>query len=484
MKIRATESSFPLPLRQRNWSVFVLGGVATSAAVATWSFVIGGSVSSYVDAKMGIAAMMAGGLIGQFLLTLASSPWSTKYGIESVASTKPQLGIRGSALGLLALYGTVIGWNTVLMIFFGRSLAEVAIILHLVPEHSRDTVATIGAVAGIVIVWALVARGVKSLKAVGPAVALGLAAISIWLIYLVIHANGLPEIFSAAPRDPAPSRLQNYTTVIEILIASTFGWWGYMGGMMRMVDKARKTILPSMFGLGFSWIAVAMVSLFAGLTTGEPDPTIWVRDVAGNFGAVVIMVFIAMCNLSSALVGTYATTLAVKQTIPSSAKVRWGLVSAVVLTPPIFIIIFFPDPFFNNIDVFMAFLGVTIGPIVGLQIADWYVMRRGKTLQVSDLYIESKDSKYWYVNGFNLYGIASLLLGALTYLAILNPYTLIPNSNVFQYTTATLPAVFIAGLSYVIFMKFVYKPRNIIVKTTTSKEPNKQLQNADITQGE
>jgi NCS1 family nucleobase:cation symporter-1 len=449
-------------LRERIWTGWVLGAVCATAGVATWSFVVGGSAAYYLDARMGAAAMIAGGLVGQLLVTLATVPMSTRHGVETVVSTKPQLGTRGSNIGLFMLYCTALGWNTVLMIFFGRSAASVLQIFGVIDGSSRSLASMVISVLGLLFVWVMVSRGASSLSKAGPTIAVAIVVLSAWLMYIVIREFGVEAIATAEPLSPNPSRLLNYTTVVEMLIASTFGWWGYMGGIVRMASTARRALLPSMIGLGFAWVAVALVSLYGALITGEPDPTVWVPQVAGDSGAVVILLFIALSNLGSTLVGAFVATLAVKQMRHIGGNLPWRKVSALVLAPMLLVLVLFPGPFFDRVGVFMAFIGMMIGPMVGVQIADWYVLRRRNTLEVSSLYLSGADSKYWYSKGFNPAGIVALLLGSGTYLAILNPYTLVANSDAFQYTTASLPAVGVAALSYVVLSRLLQRRRQLV----------------------
>jgi NCS1 family nucleobase:cation symporter-1 len=64
--------------------------------MATWCYIIGGYVAYYLPAGKGIIAMVAGSLVGILLILLATMPVATKLGIDSVASSIPQLGTRGS----------------------------------------------------------------------------------------------------------------------------------------------------------------------------------------------------------------------------------------------------------------------------------------------------------------------------------------------------------------------------------------------------
>ena len=454
---RIPRSSLPIPVAERNWKPLVLAAVCTSTGVATWSFVIGGSAAFYLGAVAGMIAMAAGALLGQMLTNLATVPVAAKHGIETTTWTKPQLGSRGSWIGLALLLFTSIGWNTVLMIFFGRAAASALIVLGIVEEGSRDLTSIVVSAVGLVVIAFFVTRGARSLSASGPVIAICILILTAWLLYLLIDEFGWSAIAAAEPLAPADSHAVNYTSVFEMLVAGTFGWWGYMGGMVRMVSKAGKTILPTMVGLGLAWAVVASVSLFGALMTGAPDPTIWAPQIAGDFTAVVVLIFIALANLGSTLVGVFVSTLAIKQTRGLGRKVSWNVVVVCVATPMLICLVFFPHVIFDNVPVFMAYLGMLLGPMIGIQIADWYILGRRRTLSIAGLYRPGRESPYWYLGGFNPAGIIALVLGTLTYAAILNPNTYEPNAPFFAYTTAALPSVLMGVLTYVILTKVMQR---------------------------
>lgn len=446
--IAVPKSSLPTPLGERNWSGFVLGTVCATAGIATWSFVVGGTSATYLNAKMGAAAMLAGGLIGQLLVSLATIGPSSKFGIETVISTKPQLGTRGSYLALFMQYCTALGWNCVLMLFFGRSAASVLEILGLIDGSAKSGWATAISVAGVVLVWMMISRGADSLQKVGPVIAVVISLMAVWLLFLLINKYGFSRISGTPPLDPAPDKLVNYTSVVELLIVSTWGWWSYMGGMVRMVDSGRKAVLPSMLGLGVAWVIVAIVSLYSTLVTGEPDPTVWAPKIAGTVGGLAVLLFIAFANIGSTLVGAFVATLGVSQIPPVGGRVSWRVIAGVVLAPMVLVILFFAGPFTENIDRFMAFIGLMIAPMVGVQIADWYFLRRLRTLRVSGLYQHNSTSRYWYLAGFNPAGLIALIAGSATYQLLLDPVTYAPRSFLFKYLTASLPALVVAAVAY------------------------------------
>jgi len=105
----------------------------------------------------------------------------------------------------------------------------------------------------------------------------------------------------------------------------------------------------------------------------------------------------------------------------------------------------------------MAFIGIIIAPMIGVQIVDWFLVRRLDTLHVPSLFRQDQRSEYWFVSGFNIVGLVALLCGSLTYISLLDPLSFVPNSTLFQYTIATLPAAFVGGLIYWIGMTFFNK---------------------------
>jgi len=115
--------------------------------------------------------------------------------------------------------------------------------------------------------------------------------------------------------------------------------------------------------------------------------------------------------------------------------------------------LFFATAFYDNIGTFMAFIGIFIAPMVGVQIVDWLVLGRIDRLHLPSLFRHDARSRYWYRGGINPAGFVALALGALTYVLLLNPITFEPNASIVQYTTASLPAVVVGGLTYYIAMK-------------------------------
>src|SRR4051794_34056211 len=118
------ETTWPLLPGERSWQGRRLFVVLLVAASATWCYVIGEYVGYYLPLWPGFLAMTAGAMIGMLLVTLAVVPASARYGIDSIQAAVPQLGRNGWLVTVPLQYFSIVGWNALLLIFFGKSLAE------------------------------------------------------------------------------------------------------------------------------------------------------------------------------------------------------------------------------------------------------------------------------------------------------------------------------------------------------------------------
>lgn len=92
---QADESAWPLLPNERTWGAARLTLTLATTAAATWCYLIGESVAGYLGFIRGGLALAGGCMIGMLLVLLAAGPTCVRFGIDSVAATKPQFGSRG-----------------------------------------------------------------------------------------------------------------------------------------------------------------------------------------------------------------------------------------------------------------------------------------------------------------------------------------------------------------------------------------------------
>jgi NCS1 family nucleobase:cation symporter-1 len=454
----AVEGAWPVLPRERTWGGMALFGVSVSAAVATWVFIIGGFVAYYLPAGTGMIAMVAGGLVGIVLVILAVLPIASRFGVDTVAAVRPQLGTKGSYLGLIQLYLSVVGWNILLLIFLGRAGGDILISLGLLGDGAREAATIVLGIIGAVVVWLLLRGGPAVMARVGLMVAGSVALLSIWFLYLLIHEVGLSTIFDAKPAYATGDKVTDYALGFETLAVSNLSWWAYMGGMVRLVPSARKALWPVVLGLGLPVALLSFIGLFAGLAIPDSagDPTAFLVETAGTAGAIPALLFIVIANIGTTLVGVYVSAIGLKQIPAFQNRLSWNATTAVALVPVAVIVVFFGSWFFDHFGTFLAFLGVAFAPLVGIAIADYYVLRR-RRVTVHGLFDFSPTGAYHFWGGVNPAGIVGLIVGAATYLYLLDPVDYVSRAP-FQYVSATLPSALLAGVAYWLVTKLVVMP--------------------------
>ena len=448
-----TEGSLPLLSHERNWSPRALFFSSAQAAVATWCFIIGGYVAFYLPAVQGSVVMIAAMLGGMFLVFLATVPMATRYGLEAVRSTRPVFGTRGSLFTVALTFLFTIGWGTTLMIFSGKSAALLLVTLGVVSEANAPIAQTVSSLVCCLVVWALISRGPGILRRVGVIVACSVLALGVMVVVVIIAKVGWHALLDAKPSAATGNKLLDYTTAIELMLATALSWWPYVGGMTRFSKSTRKSVLPVTLGLGLALAVICLIGLYTGLVFPDSggDPLPGLLEIGGVWLALPAFAFIIVANVGTAMVGTYTAALSLKQQPAIDARLSWRGSTTVAGLTVALVIVFLAEPFYANFGTFLTFSAVVFGPLCGLQIADYFILRKQR-LDLDGLYNDGAGSAYWYWKGVNVAGFASMAIGVVVYLLLLDPVTF-ASAPLFAFTTATLPSVLATVVVYVLLAR-------------------------------
>ncbi len=456
----AESNGWPLLRTERGFGKVAIFLAAFSAAMATWCFTIGGFVAYYLSARPGTWAILAGALLGILMVTLATLPMCSKYGIDSVVASRAQLGTRGSYVSLVLVYASAMGWSTILFIFKGRAIAELLISYGLMDRSNYNRCVAIVGVLAILLVLDLIRKGPEYVRSRGPIVAVMVAVMSLVILILLVQRTGIDGVMSAAAVAPYSETSGNWASAIEVLVASNLSWWAYIGTIVRTSPSARSSLWPVVIGFGLGVGLGSLTGLYTGVAVPDSfgDPTHFLVDQGGLVIGLTMMAFLLVANLGTAMMGIYAASLAVRQ-LPKADKLGWKTTIFLVSVPAMVIVALFAKSSDSFFSVFLAFLGVAFAPICGIQIADWFLLR-GQRYDVRSLYLLDKTSKYYYVGGFNPIGFLSFAAGIGTYIYLLDPVTYIYRAP-FQYLTASFPAAIVAGIVYIAGVVLFLAPRGI-----------------------
>lgn len=467
-----TEGSLPLLNHERNWSPRALFFSSAQAAVATWCFIIGGYVAFYLPAVQGSVVMIVSMLAGMFLVFLATVPMATRYGLEAVRSTRPVFGTRGSLFAVALTFLFTIGWGTTLMIFSGKSAALLLVTLGVVSETNGPIAQTVSSLLLLLVVWALISRGPGVLRRIGVIVACSVLALGVMVIVVIVAKVGWGALLEAKPSAASGNKLLDYTTAIELMLATALSWWPYVGGMTRFSKSTKKSVRPVTLGLGLSLAVICLIGLYTGLifpdSGGNPLPGL--LEIGGVWLALPAFAFIIVANVGTTMVGTYTAALSLKQQPAIDARLSWRGATTVAVLTAAAVIVFLAEPFYANFGTFLTLSAVVFGPLCGLQIADYFIIRKQR-LDLDGLYNDGAGSAYWYWKGMNVAGFVSMVVGIVVYFLLLDPVTF-ASSPVFAFTTATLPSTLATAVVYVLLARLqprAYRPSTLPLDATEAR---------------
>jgi len=451
----ADRSAFPLLLSERNWGPWRLGIALATAAAATWCYLIGEYAGYYLNFVQGSLALTAGSMIGMLMVLLAAGPTCIRFGIDSVASTKPQFGSRGWVIPAVMQMVSIVGWNSLLLIFFAKSLSQLLRVLGWLPAGigPRQIVpaATLGACA---LVYFVLLRGASGVSRISNFLVLHVF-VGLWMLYLLVSRRW-PELVSAVPASAGPDPLWNYTTGVEIGISSLLAWWAYLGAMIRMAPHGRTVAVPVMLGMGAPVPLLSLIGIAGVLVLKSSDPSEWLRTVGGPLYAVVALGFVAAANFGTAIAGIYASAVGLRN-FKSLERLSWSTVLLITVLPVALVGMLIPELFFARFGAFLALIGVGFAPLCGIQIADYYLLRR-RRLEVRGIYDRGLAGPYVFWGGFNPAAVAALFVGFILYVYLLNPLTY-ESHGPYRYMTASLPTALVSGLLYVVLTRLFVIPK-------------------------
>ncbi|HXV24342.1 MAG TPA: cytosine permease [Alphaproteobacteria bacterium] len=448
------QSGWPLTKADRHWTQRQLFVVLLVAAAATWCYIIGEYVGYYLNLKMGFAAMTAGSMIGMLIVTLAVVPTATRYGIDSIASAKPQFGDRGWIITVFLQYASIIGWNSLLLIFFGKSAAQLLATIGVITPEASPMVVKVTSALACVFVFLVLLRGASGLERVSTILFFFIVGIGAWMMVLLL-TNQADAIAAAKPAYASGSLQWDYVTGIEIGIVSLLSWWPYIGAMVREAPDAHTATLPSMLGMGLPVPILSVVGLAAILALQISDPSAWLVQLGGTVYGVIALLFVIAANLGTSIAGVYATGIGLRQ-VPFLSRTRWWIVLLLGLIPVAMVSIIVPELFFSNFGTFLAFIGVFFAPLCAIQIVDYLILRKQR-INIRGVFTSGEGTPYYYWGGFNPAAILGMAAGFATYLYLLNPVSYASHSP-YEYITASLPTALIGGLVYLVATLVWVKP--------------------------
>lgn len=455
----------PVSSTQRKWRVgsFAALWISMSACIPTYML-----ASGLIDPKIGmnwwqaILTIFLGNAIVLIPMILNAHA-GTKYGIPFPVYCRAAFGTKGANVPALLRAFVACGWFGIQTWIGGNAIYKIlAVFQPALAAGSTDNFLGINGAQFLCFLffWGVnmlvVYKGINCIRwllNIKAPVLIALGLLLLWWAYK--NAGGFGPILSQPGAfDPGQSKEGKFLLYFFPALTGMIGFWATLSlnipDFSRYAVSQRDQILGQAIGLPltmalYSFIGVAVTSA----TTIIFGQTIWDPvEVLTRFKnpVVLIVAMLALC------VATLATNIAANVVSPANdfahlapRKISFrmgGLITGIIgiLMMPWKLI---ADPS-GYIFTWLVGYSALLGPIAGIMIADYFVIRK-RHLDVAELYKEKGE--YSYNNGFSMVGISALVLSVL------------PNLPGFLVTikvlpTDSVPPIFISLYHYAWFVGF------------------------------
>ena len=445
------EDLAPIPAERRTWTTYNYASlwVAMSVCIPTY-MLASGLIAGGMSWKQAIGTILLGNLIVLIPMILNAHA-GTKYGIPFPVYVRASFGVRGANVPAVLRAIVACGWFGIQSWIGGQAIYSMLLVL--VPSAAHHAgVNWICFFAFWLLNMFVIWRGIETIKfleSVSAPFMLGVGLLLLW--WITRKAGGLGPVLSA------PSKFHTTGEFLRFFIPSLTGMVGFWATVAlnipdftRYAKSQRAQMLGQALGLPtamtlYSFIGVAVTSASV-VIFGEAiwDPV----ALLGRFNQPVI----ASIALVALLIATLNTNVAANVVSPSNdfsnlnprliSFRTGGLITGVagILMMPWKLL----GSYSNYIFVWLVGYSAFLGPIAGIMIADYFVVR-GRTLSLDALY--HRGGAYEYSRGFNYRGLAALALGVAVALCglLIHPLR-------FLYDYAWFVGFAVSALAYVLLM--------------------------------
>lgn len=413
------------PLKHQRWGVYNIFAFWMSDVHSVGGYITAGSLFALGLASWQVlVSLLIGILIVQVLANLVARP-SQVTGVPYAVISRASFGVLGANIpaitrGLIAFawYGiqTYLASSalTVVLLKFMPELAPYAD----VQQHGLAGLSSLGWIAYMVL-WVLQAlvfwKGMNAVRIfidwAGPAVYVVMFALAIYLVAKAGLGNINMNLGSVkfTGMEAIPVMINAIALVVSYFSGPllNFGDFARYSKSVSAFKQGNFWGLPINF-LGFSILTVittaATLPVYGKLIT---DPVEMVSHIDSTFAVVLGAMTFTLATMGINIVANFVPP-AFDFSNVAPQKISWRMGGMIAAVGSVFIT---PWNIYNNPDVIhytLDILGSFIGPLFGILIADYYLVKRQR-VDIDALYSTEPTGRYWYRGGVNPLAVSALV---------------------------------------------------------------------------
>ncbi len=418
----------PVPLSRRKWGALSFAALWISMSACIPTYMLASSlISGGMNWWQAVLTIFLANVIVLVPMILNAHA-GTKYGIPFPVYCRAAFGTLGANVPAVLRALVACGWFGIQTWIGGAAIYKICVVIfHLHPEPAMNWLGITGGqflcflfFRGINM-W-VIYRGIETIRwllNIKAPLLIALGLLLLWWAYRTAGGFG-PILSQPSQFDAGQPQAGKFWSYFFPALTGMVGFWATLSlnipDFSRYAKTQRDQIIGQALGLPttmalFAFIGVAVTSA----TTIIFGHTIWDPvEVLTKFQnpAVLVLAMLALC------LATLATNIAANVVSPANdfshlapGKISFrvgGFITGIigVLMMPWKLV---ADPT-GYIFTWLIAYSALLGPIGGILIADYFVVRRCK-LDVSALY--KTDGEFRFTNGFSFVALLALVLGAL-----------------------------------------------------------------------
>jgi len=416
------------PLKKQSWGTYNIFAFWMSDVHSVGGYLTAGSLFALgLTSWQVFICLIAGICIVQFFCNLVAKP-SQVAGVPYPVISRVSFGVLGANIPAIIRGLIAVAWYGVQTFLAAESLNIVFLKLWpgLAPwadvtQHGFLGLSVLGYVS-YAILWvaqaALFWRGMESIRKfidfAGPAVYITMLLLCVYLLFKADFDINL---------NLSDHKLSGWTMVSTMLGAIALVVSYFSGPMLNFGDFSRysksfaNVKKGNLWGLPINFIFFSLLTVLTAAATvpvyGEliTDPIKTVERIDSTFAILLGAATFVTATVGINIVANFISP-AFDFSHVSPQKISWrmgGMIAAVGS------VLLTPWNWYNNdtaIHYTLGILGALIGPLFGILIADFYLIRKQK-LVVDDMFTMSDEGEYHYSKGYNPPAVQSVIAAGL-----------------------------------------------------------------------
>lgn len=413
------------PSKERHWRTFDLFAMWTSDvhSIGGYTFAAGLFFLGLTGWQVLLALLLGITIVffGVNLIGVAGQ----KLGIPFPVLSRVSFGIVGSNIPALIRGTAAIFWYGIQT--YLASIAVVALLLRLNPGLSSFThgeilgLSPLGWMAFMAL-WllqlAITQFGMESIRKfqdiAGPIIWLVMLGLAIWL---VSAAHGHITMNVSPVSLPLGDGLLKFATAAALTVSYFSTLLLNFCDFSRFAPNKESVIKGNFLGLPVNFTAFALLSVIVTGATitifgkAITNPVLIVDKVSNTGVLVVGSIMFIIATIGINIVANFVSpAYDLSNMWPKRISFRFGGLIAALISVVILPWKIFASP--ATINYFLGGLGAFLGPLFGIIISDYFILRR-QHVNVEELYGDGPESRYWYSRGVNPLAVAAFVPSAI-----------------------------------------------------------------------